>query len=144
MPIALEVRGLWKCYSAGVRGCSARVWVLQGATLSVGRGERVGVIGARAAGKTTLMLCLRGLRRPEAGVIEVAPEARSELLFLDEGEGHPELIEDRSRTVIVAARAAEDLHGIVDRCVLLREGTLLPFDPPTRARRVAEGRVRGC
>jgi predicted ABC-type transport system involved in lysophospholipase L1 biosynthesis ATPase subunit len=122
MPIALEVRGLWKCYSAGVRGCSARIWVLRGATFSVGRGERVGVIGARAAGKTTLLQCLRGLRRPEAGVIDIAPEVRSELLLLDEGDGTPDLIVDRSRTVIIAARAADDLHGIVDRCLLLRDG----------------------
>jgi hypothetical protein len=90
------------------------------------------------------MQCLRGLRRPDAGVIHVAPEARSELLLLDEGEGLAGSISDRSRTVIVAARAAEELHGIVDRCLLLREGTLLPIGPPTRARRVAEGQLRGC
>ena len=140
MPIALAVHGLWKCYAAGVNGCSARVWVLRGATFSVGRGERVGVIGARGAGKTTLLDCLRGLRRPEAGVIDVAPEARSELLLLDEGEGTMEEIPaNRSRTVIVAARAAGNLLDVVDRCLLLHEGTLLPYRPPTRVRRVAEG-----
>jgi ABC-type protease/lipase transport system fused ATPase/permease subunit len=144
MTSALEAHRLWKCYAAGVHGCSARVWVLRGATFSVGRGERVGVIGARAAGKTTLLHCLRGLRRCEAGVIDIAPEARAELLLLDEGEGTSELICDRSRTVIVMARAAGDLIDVVDRCLLLHEGTLLPFDRPTRVRRVAEGHVRGC
>ena len=144
MPIALEAEGLWKCYAAGVRGCSARVWVLRGATLSVAEGERVGVIGARGAGKTTLLHCLRGLRRTEAGVIRVAPEARAELLLLDEGDGVAELMGNGARTVIVAARTADDLHGIVDRCLLLCEGTLLPIRPPTRARRVAEERLGGC
>ena len=138
MPIALAVHGLWKCYAAGVHGCSARVWVLRGATFTVGRGERVGVIGARGAGKTTLLHCLRGLRRPDAGMIDVAAEARSELLFLDDGEDCSPLIGDRSRTAIVAARAAGDLLHVVDRCLLLHEGALLPYHPPTRARRVAE------
>jgi ABC-type histidine transport system ATPase subunit len=143
MPIALEVRGLWKCYAAGVRGCSARVWVLRGVALSVRRGERVGLIGARGAGKTTLLQCLRGWRRPDAGAIHVAPDARPGLLLLDEGEGTEPACDD-ARTVIVAARTAGDLHGIVDRCVLLREGTLLPIGPPTRARRVAEVQLRDC
>jgi energy-coupling factor transporter ATP-binding protein EcfA2 len=143
MPIAVEVQGLWKCHAAGVRGCSARVWVLRGATLTVRRGERVGLIGARRAGKTTLLECLRGLRRPDAGAIHVAPEARSGLLLLDEGDS-TQLGGDRSRTAIVAARDVGELHGLVDRCVLLREGTLSPIGPSTRARRVAEGLLRDC
>jgi energy-coupling factor transporter ATP-binding protein EcfA2 len=143
MPIALEVQGLWKCYAVGVRGCSARVWVLRGATLTVRRGERVGLIGARGAGKTTLLECVRGLRRPDAGAIHVAPDARFDLLLLDEGESTL-LASDRPRTAIVAARRVEEVDGLVDRCVLLREGTLLPIGPPTRARRVAEGPLRDC
>jgi ABC-type transporter Mla maintaining outer membrane lipid asymmetry ATPase subunit MlaF len=143
MPIVLEVQGLWKCYAVGVRGCSARVWVLRGATLTVRRGERVGLIGARGAGKTTLLHCLRGLRRPDAGAIHVAPEVRSDLLLLDEGES-TRLASDRSRTAIVAARDVAELHGIVDRCVLLRDGILLPIGPPAHARRVAEGLLRDC
>jgi ABC-type phosphonate transport system ATPase subunit len=144
MPIALEAQDLWKCYAAGVHGCSVRVWVLRGVTLRVARGERVGVVGARGAGKTTLLHCLRGLRRPDAGVIRVAPDARSELLFLDEDECTAALLDDHAPTVIVAARGAEDLHGLVDRCVLLREGRLLPIGPPTRARHVAEGSLSDC
>ena len=144
MPIALDAQELWKCYAAGVRGCSARVWVLRGATLRVARGERVGVIGARGAGKTTLLHCLRGLRRPDAGVIHVSPDVQGELLLLDENESVAGVPDDHTRTTIVAARAAEDLHGLVDRCLLLRGGTLLPIGPPTRARRVAEVRMRGC
>jgi ABC-type phosphonate transport system ATPase subunit len=144
MALCLEVHGLWKCHAAGVRGCSARVWVLRGATLLVQRGERVGVIGARGAGKTTLLECLRGLRRPDAGAIVMAPEARTELLILDEGERWADPTGDRARTAILAARAVDDLHGLVDRCLLLREGTLRPIGPPAQARRVAEGQMRGC
>ena len=41
MPLALRIENLWKSYAAGVRGCSARVWVLRGCTLHVELGERV-------------------------------------------------------------------------------------------------------
>jgi hypothetical protein len=146
MSVALEVRGLWKCYAAGVRGCSARVWVLRGVTLALTRGERVGLIGARGAGTTTLLHCLRGLRRPDAGVIDVAAGARSELLLLDRGEGSVEGAAARSRTLLIAARDPEALDGFVDRCLLLRDGRVLPLPlpPPTRARRVAERPVARC
>jgi alpha-D-ribose 1-methylphosphonate 5-triphosphate synthase subunit PhnL len=144
MSVALEVRGLWKCYAAGVRGCSARVWVLQGVTLALARGERVGLIGARGAGTTTLLHCLRGLRRPDAGVIDVAASARSELVLLDRGESAVDGEASRSSTLLIAARDPEVLDGMVDRCLLLRDGQVLPLPPPTRARCVAEGSVARC
>jgi ABC-type cobalamin/Fe3+-siderophores transport system ATPase subunit len=142
--VALEVRGLWKCYAAGVRGCSARIWVLRGATLTLARGERVGLIGARGAGTTTLLHCLRGLRRPDAGVIEVAADVRSELVLLDRGEASPESVAGRSPTLLIAARDPEVLDGLVDRCLLLRDGQVLPLPRPTRARRVAERSIPRC
>jgi ABC-type cobalamin/Fe3+-siderophores transport system ATPase subunit len=144
MPVALEVRNLWKCYAAGVRGCSARVWVLRGVTLRVERGEWVGVIGAEGAGKTTLLQCLRGLRRPDAGVVQVAQRAGSDLLLLDQGECLADAMANPSCAAVVAARDAEALRGIVDRWHLLHDGKLVPFDPPGRARRVAERAMRRC
>src|SRR5215210_6365044 len=71
MPFALRARALWKSYAAGVARCSARVWVLRGASLDVERGECVAVLGARGAGTTTLLHCLAGLRRTDAGTIEL-------------------------------------------------------------------------
>jgi energy-coupling factor transporter ATP-binding protein EcfA2 len=144
MATALEVRGLWKCYAAGVRGCSARIWVLRGVTLTVACGEWLGVVGARGAGKTTLLRCLRGLLRSDAGVIEVAPAAMSELLLLDEGECIGDTGGDRARTMIVTARDPEQLRVPVDRCLVLRDGKVIPFHPPARVRRVAERGVRDC
>src|SRR5688572_27156047 len=70
MPIALRARAVWRSYAAGVAGCWARAWVLRGASLDVERGECVAVLGARGAGTTTLLHCLAGLRRPDAGSIE--------------------------------------------------------------------------
>jgi len=84
----LEVRGL----SAGYDG----VTVLHEVTLSIGKGEIVGLLGANNAGKTTLINCLSGIvpagggaillegtdisrlpakRRVERGIIQV-PEGR--------------------------------------------------------------------
>jgi ABC-type transporter Mla maintaining outer membrane lipid asymmetry ATPase subunit MlaF len=143
MATALEVRGLWKCYAAGVRGCSARIWVLRGVTFAVACGERLGVIGARGAGKTTLLRCLRGLLRSDAGVIEVAPAATSELLFLDEGECIGDAGGEWARTMIVTARDTDQLRVPVDRCLVLRDGKVIPFHLPARARRVAERGMRG-
>jgi predicted ABC-type transport system involved in lysophospholipase L1 biosynthesis ATPase subunit len=51
MPRALRVESLWKCYAAGVRGCSARIWVLRGLHLSVVVGDRVDILGGAASGK---------------------------------------------------------------------------------------------
>jgi ABC-2 type transport system ATP-binding protein len=53
--------GLTKTYRGGKRPA------LADASLQVGPGEILGVIGPNGSGKTTLMGCLLGLLRPEAG-----------------------------------------------------------------------------
>lgn len=65
----LSMRGVWKSYQAGVRGCSATVSVLRGVQLDVQAGEIVGIVGAPSAGKTTLLMCAAGLLRPDEGSI---------------------------------------------------------------------------
>ncbi len=45
---------------------------LDGISLSVARGEIVGLIGRSGAGKSTLIRCLNGLDRPEAGRVVIA------------------------------------------------------------------------
>jgi len=64
MPAALlEVAGL-ACEAGGHR-------ILDGVTLTVDRGELVGVIGPNGAGKTTLLRAVCGLITPAAGRIEI-------------------------------------------------------------------------
>lgn len=48
------------------------VQALDGVSLSVGRGEAVGVFGTNGAGKTTLFKLLVGLNRPDEGTVRVA------------------------------------------------------------------------
>jgi len=65
----LSMRGVWKSYRAGVRGCSAAVSVLRNVDLDVSAGDIVGVLARAAAGKTTLLMCAAGLLRPDQGSI---------------------------------------------------------------------------
>jgi len=62
---ALEARGVSKRY--GMR------WALREASLSVARGELVGVIGPNGAGKTTLLSILAGETRADAGEVSLLP-----------------------------------------------------------------------
>ena len=57
----LDVSGLWAGYGATP--------ILQGVTMSVSRGEIVGVIGRNGVGKSTLMRCLIGLLQTWRGTI---------------------------------------------------------------------------
>jgi ABC-type protease/lipase transport system fused ATPase/permease subunit len=147
VPPALRIESLWKCHAAGVRGCSARAWVLRGASLTVEAGERVAIIGAAGSGKTTLAQCILGLRAPTVGRIEIT--GRLEVLDLQNG-GRPEgrkltPSDDQELTVrpsdpltfIVLARRPDSLDSWADRVLLLRDGSLHSTSC-TAARRVAE------
>ncbi len=59
----LSVTGLWANYGATP--------ILQGADLTVGKGEIVGLIGRNGVGKTTTLRCLIGLLRATSGSILV-------------------------------------------------------------------------
>ncbi len=61
----IEVSGLKKNFISGSR----RVDVLDGIDFSVGSGERIAVVGASGAGKTTLMHILGALDRPSEGSV---------------------------------------------------------------------------
>lgn len=162
MPVVLRARTLWKSYAAGVAGCSARVWVLRGASLEVEQGECIAILGARGAGTTTLLHCLAGLRRPDAGCVEhaltptfvAACEAAphrgadvAERLVLHDGVDPVDgsathwSFQARQRVrgaTIVTTHDLSRVRGSVDRVLLLRDGRLTPLDRAAGVRRVAE------
>src|SRR5919112_220464 len=50
---------------------AARVHILKGISLSVGRGEAVGLVGPSGSGKSTLLMTMAGLERPDSGNVVV-------------------------------------------------------------------------
>lgn len=50
---------------------AARVHILKGISLEVGRGEAVGLIGPSGSGKSTLLMTMAGLERPDSGQVIV-------------------------------------------------------------------------
>ena len=130
---ALRIDSLWKCYAAGVRGCSARVWVLRGLCLTVHAGERVAIVGEAGAGKSTLAACILGLRIADFGQVDVA--------------GALEIIREQDigrtgsgaggTTVLALVREPDQVRDWADRLLLLRDGQL-HATPLHQARRVAE------
>ena len=141
MTPALEVRGLWKSYVAGVRGCSARVSVLRGVSFSVANGERVGVVGGPGAGKTTLLHCISGLRRPDTGFVRLMHHPAVPMLLLDDGEAmDARMSRLPPRALLLFGRDFERLATQVDRVLLLRGGRVVVIESGhgTPRRRVAE------
>ncbi|WP_217914712.1 ABC transporter ATP-binding protein [Miltoncostaea marina] len=69
----VEARGVVRTYDTG----SVRVEALRSVDLTVGRGEMVAIMGPSGCGKTTLLNCLSGLDRIDAGevLIEGTPLA---------------------------------------------------------------------
>jgi putative ABC transport system ATP-binding protein len=55
-----------------LRSGAGEVNVLRGIDLSIGAGERVGIVGPSGAGKSTLMMIAAGLETPSAGSVRVA------------------------------------------------------------------------
>ena len=68
MPV-LAIRSLRKSFLFGSAHSARRTEALAGVDLDVDEGEIVGIVGNRAAGKTTLLLCAAGLLRRDAGSI---------------------------------------------------------------------------
>lgn len=50
---------------------AARVHILKSVSLTIARGEAVGVVGASGSGKSTLLMIMAGLERPDKGEVEI-------------------------------------------------------------------------
>ena len=62
---------------------AARVHILKGVSLNIGKGEAIGLVGPSGSGKSTLLMAMAGLERPDSGEIHVAG-ARIDRLGEDE------------------------------------------------------------
>ena len=77
----IECRGLSKSFREGADA----VEVLRGVSLSVGRGERVAVIGSSGSGKSTLLHLLGGLDVPSAGEVKLLGRSFSAISDAERG-----------------------------------------------------------
>ena len=102
----LEVRGVGKRFDGRT--------VLEGVTLHVQRGERIGFLGKNGAGKTTLLRILIGDLPPDGG--ERVPGANLRVAYYDQARAQL----DPEQTVYEAA-GAEDQVEIGGRKVALRD-----------------------
>jgi ATPase subunit of ABC transporter with duplicated ATPase domains len=142
MSTLLRIDSLWKSYASGVRGCSARIWVLRDLSLAVEEGESVAVVGRPGAGKRTLLHCILGLRRPDAGVV-TAPGLVSGVLGVHLSSNSRRVRESMDgdstqRALLLLAERVNELPR-VDRLLELREGRLFALrNGAPLARRVAE------
>ena len=62
-----------------------KIEVLRGVNLSVGKGDRIAIVGSSGSGKTTLLQLLGGLDEPTAGEVRVAGESMSRLSDVERG-----------------------------------------------------------
>ena len=63
--IALE------CVDLSLGRGAARVHILKGISLAIGRGEAIGLVGPSGSGKSTLLMTMAGLERPDSGRVVV-------------------------------------------------------------------------
>ena len=112
---SIEVSGLTKRYG--------RVEALEGADLSVGRGEIFGLVGPNGAGKTTLIKGLVGALRPSGGTARVMglnplkdrTELRQRIGYMPQGAALYEDLSARDNVGFFgAAHRAPDLKKKVD------------------------------
>jgi len=50
---------------------AARVHILRDVSVTIARGEAVGIVGASGSGKSTLLMIMAGLERPDRGEVEI-------------------------------------------------------------------------
>jgi lipoprotein-releasing system ATP-binding protein len=77
----LQGRELAKDFIQG----GVKIQVLRAASISVGAGERIAIVGASGSGKTTLLQLLGGLDLPTSGTVEIAGSAMNRLNDAERG-----------------------------------------------------------
>jgi ABC-type polysaccharide/polyol phosphate transport system ATPase subunit len=108
-----------------------RITIIDGVSLAVAPGERIGILGPNGAGKTTLLRLLAGIFQPHEGIARVHPDTAA---ILDAGFGIEPWLSGRenaaSRLVLSGTPKSEHSSLIADLEQFLELGPY--FDEPTR------------
>ena len=120
--------------------------VLQGTTLTLNPGEKVGLVGRNGAGKSSLFSLLAGRLQADAGDVEFPPKWRiGEVAqsMPENSESATDFVLDgdlplaEARALLAAAEASGDGHAIGDAHMALDEAGA--FDAPARAQSLLLG-----
>ncbi len=108
----------------GIKKAYADV-VLDGLDLEVGKGDRIGLVGANGAGKSTLLRILTGAETKDAGNVRIAPGAKGAFF----SQEHDDL--DASRTLLQEVLDARNMEERDAKALLGR----FRFNPDVDLRR---------
>jgi Cu-processing system ATP-binding protein len=99
----------------GIRKQFGRLTVLDGVTAAIARGRVTAIVGPNASGKSTLIKCVLGLVRPDAGEITVLgepagrdPGYRRRMGFMPQGAPFPENLTGREVLDLVQSLRPHD------------------------------------
>jgi lipopolysaccharide transport system ATP-binding protein len=71
--VLVELRNVGVAFSAQRRLSDNQFWALEDVSVTLRRGERLGVIGRNGAGKSTLLRVIAGILTPDRGVVKRGP-----------------------------------------------------------------------
>jgi ATP-binding cassette, subfamily F, member 3 len=90
--------------------------ILDGISLSIEPGERVGIVGRNGTGKSTLLKALAGLIRPDSGTISLQRGARAGYLHQDPNLDPEETLRDAAEGAFAELhRLHGELHKVFDQ-----------------------------
>lgn len=76
----VKICGLSQYFSLGKKRVHK---VFEDFSLTIEKGEIVGIVGPSGCGKSTLARCLAGIQKPSAGTITFAPDCKKQMIFQD-------------------------------------------------------------
>jgi ATP-binding cassette subfamily F protein 3 len=90
--------------------------VLDGATVSIEAGEKVGLVGRNGCGKTTLMRIMQGRLKPDSGSVQLARGSRVGYLSQDPAFDPQDTVRDAAEGAFAELhRLHVELHHLFDR-----------------------------